>query len=132
VVGVKKKFKVTVEGKTFIVEIEEIAEQELTSLKSEALKEEAPVLMEKPFQIQKKEVSGKVVEEAVIKAPIDGTVTRIEKKLGERVSAGEVVLILEAMKMENEICAPKSGVIKELNVSEGSSVHQGDVLAVIE
>jgi biotin carboxyl carrier protein len=128
----KKKFKVTVEGRTFIVEIEEIAEQELTSLKSEALKEEAPVLMEKPFQIQKKEVSEKVVEEAVIKAPIDGTVTRIEKKLGERVSAGELVLILEAMKMENEICAPKSGVIKELNVSEGSPVHQGDVLAVIE
>jgi len=128
----KKKFKVTVEGKTFIVEIEEIAEEELTSLKSEALKEETSLSMEKPFQLQKKEVSEKIAEKAVIKAPIDGTITRIEKKLGEKVSAGEVVLILEAMKMENEICAPKSGVIKALNVSEGSSVHQGDVLAIIE
>jgi biotin carboxyl carrier protein len=132
VVGMKKKFKVTVEGKTFIVEIEEIAEEELTSLKSEALKEETSLSMEKPFQLQKKEVSEKIAEKAVIKAPIDGTITRIEKKLGEKVSAGEVVLILEAMKMENEICAPKSGVIKALNVSEGSSVHQGDVLAIIE
>ncbi|MEM3151418.1 MAG: acetyl-CoA carboxylase biotin carboxyl carrier protein subunit, partial [Candidatus Bathyarchaeia archaeon] len=71
-------------------------------------------------------------EESIIKAPMDGTIIRIEKKLGDKVSEGEVLLVLEAMKMENEICAPKSGVIKELNVSKGASVRQGDVLAVIE
>ena len=127
----KRKFKVTVEGKTFTVEIEEVTEQELTPKKLEALKEETSTAIEEPLKIQKKEVI-KVAGEAVIKAPIDGRIIRIEKKRGDKVSVGEVILILEAMKMENEICAPKSGVIKELNVSEGSSVHQGDILAVIE
>ncbi|MEM3506982.1 MAG: acetyl-CoA carboxylase biotin carboxyl carrier protein subunit, partial [Candidatus Bathyarchaeia archaeon] len=87
---------------------------------------------ERPIQIQKKEVIKEIAGEAVIKAPMDGTITRVEKKLGDKVSIGEVLLVLEAMKMENEICAPKSGVIKELNVSKGASVRQGDVLAVIE
>lgn len=126
----KRKFKVTVEGKTFVVEVEEIVEQELaeaTFKPEDALKKE-----ERPIQIQKKEVAKEVGEEAVIKAPMDGVITRVEKKLGDKVSEGEVLLVLEAMKMENEICAPKSGIIKELNVSKGVSVHQGDVLAVIE
>ncbi|MBS7658588.1 MAG: biotin/lipoyl-containing protein [Candidatus Bathyarchaeia archaeon] len=124
----KRKFKVTIEEKTFIVEVEEISEQELTKpiFKPEiTLKKE-----ETPIQIQKKVI--KEAEESIIKAPMDGTIIRIEKKLGDKVSEGEVLLVLEAMKMENEICAPKSGVIKELNVSKGASVRQGDVLAVIE
>ncbi|MBS7655193.1 acetyl-CoA carboxylase biotin carboxyl carrier protein subunit [Candidatus Bathyarchaeota archaeon] len=106
-----------------------MAERESTEV---TFKPEAALKKLEPIQIQKKELVKEVGEEAVIKAPMDGTITRIEKKLGDKVSVGEVVLVLEAMKMENEICAPKSGIIKELNASKGVSVHQGDVLAVIE
>ncbi len=70
--------------------------------------------------------------EEKINAPMPGTVLSIKKKAGDSVNAGEVVLILEAMKMENEILAPRKGVVKEIGVSEGQNVKQGSLLYVIE
>jgi len=65
-------------------------------------------------------------------APIMGTIVSVKVKVGDRINKGDVLLILEAMKMENEIYAPKSGVIREVHVSEGKAVKHGDVLIVIE
>lgn len=65
-------------------------------------------------------------------APIMGTIVSVKAKAGARVKKGDVLLILEAMKMENEIYAPKSGVVKEVHASEGKAVKQGEVLMVIE
>jgi biotin carboxyl carrier protein len=61
-----------------------------------------------------------------------GLVIKINKKVGERVEAGEVVMILEAMKMQNELQARQSGVIKQISVKQGESVEMRQVLAVIE
>ena len=68
----------------------------------------------------------------VITAVMPGLVIKINKKVGERVEAGEVVMILEAMKMQNELQARQSGVIKQINVKQGESVEMRQVLAVIE
>ena len=66
-----------------------------------------------------------------VKAPIPGLVVRLCVELGDEVAVGEPLLVLEAMKMENEILAPRSGKVTELNVSEGTSVKLGDLLVEI-
>ncbi|MGQ9566046.1 MAG: biotin/lipoyl-containing protein [Candidatus Bathyarchaeales archaeon] len=77
------------------------------------------------------------IKEAVIKRPLDkgaiiasmpGRVVAVKVKRGDRVKAGDVVCILEAMKMENEILAPRAGAVQEVNVLEGASVERGQVL----
>ncbi len=61
-----------------------------------------------------------------------GRITRIDVKTGDTVSEGDVLLAIEAMKMENEIAAPVSGTVKEISVSAGARVSEGDTLLVIE
>ncbi|MDE7431078.1 MAG: biotin/lipoyl-binding protein, partial [Lachnospiraceae bacterium] len=64
-----------------------------------------------------------------INSPMPGKILSIKTKVGQAVKKGDVVMILEAMKMENEIVAPQDGVIASVNVSEGTSVEAGSVLA---
>lgn len=66
-----------------------------------------------------------------VKAPMQGSILSIKVSKGDRVSKGDVLLVLEAMKMENEILAPVSGVVGDIFVSEGKSVNNEDVLLVI-
>jgi len=67
-----------------------------------------------------------------IQAIMPGTIVRILIKEGDRVAAGDVVLVLEAMKMENELRAPAGGVVKALHVAPGQAVEMNAVLAEIE
>jgi acetyl-CoA carboxylase biotin carboxyl carrier protein len=67
-----------------------------------------------------------------VPAHITGTVVRIEKKPGDAVQPGEVVVVLESMKMEMPEEAPAGGKVREIRCKEGQSVSEGDVLAVIE
>ncbi len=67
-----------------------------------------------------------------IKAPMPGMVLNIHKKKGDQINIGEPVIILEAMKMENEIRSPATGVIKELYVVSGDSVEKDTILLTIE
>jgi glutaconyl-CoA decarboxylase len=60
-----------------------------------------------------------------------GKVLRVSTSVGASVNAGDLLLVLEAMKMENEIQAPSAGTVKEIKVSDGSPVNTGDVLVVI-
>jgi biotin carboxyl carrier protein len=65
-------------------------------------------------------------------AIMPGLIIKVLAKPGDEVAENDVVVILEAMKMENEICAPKTGKIKEVRVKVGDSVSQNQVLAVVE
>jgi biotin carboxyl carrier protein len=67
-----------------------------------------------------------------VTAPIAGKVLRVAVTIGASVSAGDVLIVLEAMKMENEIKAPSDGTVKEILVSEGGRVSEGETLAVVE
>lgn len=64
-------------------------------------------------------------------APMPGKILAVKSKVGEEVKRGEVVLILEAMKMENEVVASEDGVIASIDVSVGQMVESGDVLATM-
>ncbi|WP_373044223.1 biotin/lipoyl-binding carrier protein [Vulgatibacter sp.] len=66
-----------------------------------------------------------------IPAHITGTVWKIEKKQGDNVQEGDVLVILESMKMEMPVEAPENGVVQEIRCSEGQAVQEGDVLAII-
>lgn len=65
-------------------------------------------------------------------APLPGTIWEVVVKEGDRVKAGEAVIILEAMKMENELTAPMDGVVSQIHVVKGDKVQNEQVLAVIE
>ena len=65
-------------------------------------------------------------------APMPGKVVRVLLNAGDEVAARQGVLVVEAMKMQNEVQSPKAGKIAEIKVSEGQTVNAGDVLAVIE
>jgi len=65
-------------------------------------------------------------------APMPGTVVRVEAQLGDSVHAGQVLVVLEAMKMEHSVRTPQEGTLARLNVSAGQTVDMGTVLAVVE
>jgi biotin carboxyl carrier protein len=69
---------------------------------------------------------------ARLMAPMPGKVVRVLVAAGQEVAAGDAILVVEAMKMQNEMKAPKSGTVVTLNVATGATVNGGDLLAVIE
>ncbi|AYO30194.1 biotin/lipoyl-binding protein [Biomaibacter acetigenes] len=135
-----KKYKITVNGQTYEVEVEEIGGTGL-------VKEETPAPVattEKPKEAPKQETpkpapatapapkKAAPAGKATITAPMPGTILSVKVKEGSKVSKGDVIMILEAMKMENEILAPQDGIISSIDVSEGASVNTGDILATME
>jgi biotin carboxyl carrier protein len=70
--------------------------------------------------------------EIIIEAPLPGAVLEVKVQEGQRVEVGQVLIILEAMKMENEVTAPTAGKIKSLRVQKGSSVDANQVLVIVD
>lgn len=66
-----------------------------------------------------------------VEAPMPGKILSIDKKAGDRVNAGDTIMILEAMKMENEIVAPEDGTVASIQVAVNQSVEAGEVLATL-
>jgi acetyl-CoA/propionyl-CoA carboxylase biotin carboxyl carrier protein len=85
----------------------------------------------KPVRAERKATKRKPHGSDTLASPMQGNVWKVPVKQGQTVAEGDIVTIIEAMKMENEITAHKAGVIAELPISEGDSVRSGDVLAVI-
>ena len=67
----------------------------------------------------------------VVKAPMPGTILKINVAAGDAVKKGDVLCVLEAMKMENDICAPADGTVATINTTKGSSVASDDVLLTL-
>ena len=68
----------------------------------------------------------------IVEVPITGKITSVEVKAGDEVKEGDVICLIESMKMENPILAPVAGKITEVKVSEGQTVETGNVIATIE
>ena len=66
-----------------------------------------------------------------VKAPMPGTILAVKASAGQAVKAGDVIVVLEAMKMENDIVAPCDGTVKEIVVAKGTTVNTDDILAII-
>ncbi len=69
--------------------------------------------------------------DATIRAPMPGLVSNVLAQEGQEVARGQAIVVLEAMKMENDLTTPRAGVVKSVRVTKGQTVNQGDTLAVI-
>ena len=67
-----------------------------------------------------------------VNAPMPGTILDVKASVGDTVTEGQVLMVLEAMKMENDIVAPKAGKVSAISVKKGDSVNSGDALAYIQ
>jgi acetyl-CoA/propionyl-CoA carboxylase biotin carboxyl carrier protein len=67
-----------------------------------------------------------------VAVPMQGTVVKVVVEVGQQVDAGDTIIVLEAMKMENNVTADKAGTVSEIRVEAGQSVGGGDVVAVID
>ena len=114
--------KVNVNGIDYLIEVEQ-----------ENVQMSQPVINTSKSYLNPEKVSstGSKVSSGQLIAPIPGIVVDIHKKVGDVVSAGDVLITVEAMKMESELVAPVSGKITEINKSKGDSVLEGDLLVVI-
>ena len=124
-----KLFKVTVNGNSYDVRVEEVTSFENKTNEVITKPEVKPEVVANPQPQVKEEV--KVVDfSAVIevKAPMPGEIWKILKRPGDTVKKHETILILEVMKMENEIVAPQDGTIKNILVNESAKVAAGQVL----
>jgi len=127
-----KMFRVVVNGNEYEVGIEEL-QKENTAQPAEIRTAPLP-RPDKPTTTPKQErakpstISG--TGENIV-APMPGTILRVEVSPGKSVKKGDTLLILEAMKMENEILAPHDCVVKQLYVTQGASVNAGDLLVVL-
>ena len=123
-----KKYNIKVNGTSYEVEVEEI-KGEVASSPSPVAVTQAPQV--KVAQVPKAQVKKTATEGEKIECPIPGTVLKVNVNPGDKVKKGQVMFILEAMKMENEIMAPRDANIVEVNVVKGASANTGDVLAII-
>lgn len=131
------KYKVTLNGKTYEVEVEHgkatlLAEYEALAPAPAVVSaptEPAPVPSAPAPAPAPAPVS--IAEGETISAPMPGNIIRIDVKEGDKVTSGQVLVILEAMKMENEIVATKDGTIAQVVTSKGAVVETGSPLIVI-
>lgn len=124
-----KKYNIKVNGALYEVEVEEVKGEFTSSPAPVAVTEAAPAKVQASpkVQTQKTVAAGEKIE-----CPMPGTVLKVNVNVGDNVKKGQVLFILEAMKMENEIMAPRDAKIVEVGVAKGASVNTGDALAVIQ
>ena len=124
-----KKFNITVNGTAYEVEVEEVkaggsAPVARPAAPVAAAPAPAPAAAPAPAP-----AAG--AGETAVEAPMPGKVIKVVAAAGTAVKSGDVVIILEAMKMQNEICAPCDGTVKAVNVSAGQTVTAGQAMAII-
>lgn len=110
------KYRVRIEDRVYEVEVEEIDVDQDKRGEKDSIKHEA--------------VLQSVSDGTQVKAPLAGTIMSVRTKIGQKIQNGDVLLTLEALKLENEITAPVSGTVVEI-VSEGESVEMDQIIAII-
>jgi biotin carboxyl carrier protein len=119
-----KAYKVNVNGNTYEITLEVIDKADIKTAPAPvaAPAQEAPAAAPAPAGVQ-----GSVT----IAAPMPGTILKVNVSNGQAVKKGDVLMVLEAMKMENEIMAPNDGTVSSVNVNAGASVEAGTTLCTL-
>ncbi|MCM8900856.1 biotin/lipoyl-binding protein [Caldicoprobacter algeriensis] len=142
-----RKFIITVNGKSYEVEVEELTVQTGSAAVQLAPVTPAAPASQPAAQLAPQAAAAPKQEKAaeqkssaqpipsgaeLVKAPMPGTILDVKVNVGDEVKRGQVLLILEAMKMENEIMAPRDGKVVSIQVSKGASVNAEDVLVALQ
>ena len=117
-----KHLKITVNGVAYDVQVEEADGSSVPA---------APAAAPVPAAAPAPKKAAAAVNGDPINSPMPGTIVTVPVKAGQAVKAGDVLVILEAMKMENEIKAPKDGTVTSVNVNKGESVNTGTLLVTL-
>ena len=119
-----KYYNITVNGVAYSVSVEETAAGAAPVAAAPA----APKAPAAPASAPKAAAPAGAAGAVSVKAPMPGNILDVKVAAGASVKAGDVLVILEAMKMENEIVAPQDGTVASVNVHKGDTVNSGDVL----
>jgi biotin carboxyl carrier protein len=141
--------QVIVNGKSYEVDFEEVSGQSVFTLIADGKSYEAHVARDEDIwqvlirgtmymadvvderEKRLREAAGEVsggTGEYILKSPMPGLVVKLPIKEGDKVETGDVLVILESMKMQNELRSPQDGVVTEVNIKEGDSVEQKEVM----
>ena len=127
------KYKVTLKGRTYEVEVEHgeamILDEYAAYAPAPAAVPAAPAAPATPAAVSAAPAA--VAAGTPVTSPLPGNVLSINVNVGDAVKAGQLLVLIEAMKMENEILAPADGIVKQILVSKGAVVATGDTLLVI-
>lgn len=138
-----KAFALEIDGKKYQIELPRTEHHKIVTVSVDGATFEVNVkiarkgqelpVFESTSRTTKKEavVFRKGAPDGAVTAPMTGKIVRINIKKGDQVEAGQVLCVIEAMKMENEICATKAGTVQDVAASEGTPVNEGDTLLVI-
>lgn len=121
-----RRFSVTVNGVSYDVLVEEVGAESSAPAAAPAAPKAAPVAA--PAAPKAAPVNAGSI---AVKAPMPGTIMKINVSAGQAVKKGDVLCVLEAMKMENDICAPEDGTVASVNVQKGASVQSEEVLVTL-
>lgn len=119
-----KRFLIKINGKTYDAEVEVVGTSASAPVAAPAAAPRAAAPAAAPAPAATPAAGGP----ANVTSPLPGTVLRLCKNTGDTVAAGEVVMIVESMKMENEVVAPEGGRIASIAVAAGSAINTGDLL----
>ena len=126
-----KKYNIVVNGNSYEVQVEELGTEVSTVQIPQKQTQVAKPVPRPSTQNQTQQPQVTSAGGGSINAPMPGTISDVKVNVGDSVKKGQVILILEAMKMENEIFAPNDGTVKSVNISKGASVNVGDVLITL-
>jgi biotin carboxyl carrier protein len=128
-----KKLRITIENKSYDVTVEDLTEADPYQLPATPPQPNptsaAPV---QPAQNAAQPKPQLPIDTGAVTSPMAGAIKSVLVKPGDRVKQGQPLVILEAMKMENQITAPVAGTVKSVDVAVGESVQEGHVLVVLE
>lgn len=130
-----KRFNVTVNGKAYDVCVEELAAgaAPAPAPASAPAPTPAPAPAAPAAKEEKAAPAPKASADALqIKCPMPGTILDVQASAGKPIKKGDIIVILEAMKMENEILAPRDGVVEAVYVQKGASVNSDDLIASLK
>lgn len=125
-----RQFNITVNGVAYQVSVDEVAAGAAAPVAAPAPVAAVPAPVAAPAPAAKP-AAKPVAGGTKINSPMPGTILDLKCKVGDTVKKGTILLILEAMKMENEIIAPVDGTVKQIAVNKGASVSSGDLMVVI-